>query len=150
MSTASRWGVGVVMLAAALQLTGCAHLASTEADEDGGPAKVEHLDGDEPARVTLTESAMKRLDITTDMVLETQVNGETVRVIPYAAILYDTEGHTWVYVSPSPGVFVRHAVTVDRIVGNQALLSGGLAPGASVVVVGAEELYGSETEFEEE
>ncbi|HLO30163.1 MAG TPA: hypothetical protein VK249_13550 [Anaerolineales bacterium] len=107
-----------------------------------GPAKVEHLKGPEPTRVTLTEDAAKRLDIQT-----APVQGDA---IPYAAVLYDTEGKTWVYTNPKPLVFVRSPITVDRIEGDKAFLSKGPTSGSAVVTIGAEELYGSETEFEEE
>jgi len=149
MMKSSRWGV-LVIVCAALLLTGCAHVVKTDADDEGGPANVEHLSGAEPARVTLTPSAMKRLDIQTDVVREVKVDGQLHVVVPYAAVLYDTEGDTWVYVNPSPGVFLRHPITIDQIAGDEAVLLGGLVAGVAVVSVGAEELYGSETEFEEE
>jgi hypothetical protein len=64
--------------------------------------------------------------------------------------VYDSEGKTWTYINPQPLVFVRHPITVDSIKGDQAILSDGPDSGTAVVTVGAEELFGSETEFAEE
>ena len=138
-----------ILLTACLPLTSCKQ-TSEAAAEEVGPAKVEHLQGDEPTRVTLTEEAAKRLDIQTAAISDMMVNGAQRRVIPYAAILYDTQGDTWTYTSPEPLVFVRHRIVVDFIEGEMAVLSDGPPLGTKVVVVGAEELFGAELEFEEE
>jgi hypothetical protein len=114
------------------------------------PVKVEHLTGKEPTRVTLTEEAAKRLDIQTAKVRDTAVEGASRKTIPYAAILYDTQGNTWTYASSQPLIFVRTPITIVSIAGDQAILSAGPPEGSAVVTVGAAELYGSETEFEEE
>jgi hypothetical protein len=147
MQNGSRW-VAVGLLAACLQLAACKH-AEPDADE-AKSATVEHLTGAEPARVTLTEDAVERLQIQTAAVTTMDLGGTQRTVIPYAAVLYDTEGDTWTYMNPDPLVFVRHAIVVDRIEGDLAYLSEGPAVGGSVVTVGAAELYGSEIEFEEE
>ncbi len=145
-----RW-MGVVPLLVCLSLTGCRPTTETAAaDEETAPAKVEHLQGEEPTRVTLTEEAAKRLDIQTGAVRDMEIKGVLRKVIPYAAILYDTDGGTWTYTSPEPLVFVRHRITVDYIDGELAVLSTGPSAGSAVVIVGAQELYGSELEFEEE
>jgi hypothetical protein len=144
-----RWMLAI-LLTACLPLTSCKQTSEAAADEESGPAKVEHLKGDEPTRVTLTEDAAKRLDIQTATIRDMMVNGAQRRVIPYAAILYDTEGNTWTYTNPEPLVFVRHRIVVDFIEGEMAVLSDGPPLGSAVVVVGAEELFGSELEFEEE
>jgi len=140
----------VMLLIAGLSLTGCKQTSEAVADEESGPAKVEHLDGAEPSRVTLTEEAAKRIDLQTAEVRTIVINGAQRTVIPYAAILYDTEGNTWVYTSAEPLVFMRHRVVVDYIEGEQAVLSDGPVAGTAVVTVGATELNGAELEFEEE
>ena len=66
------------------------------------------------------------------------------RVVPYAAVLYDRAGDTWAYTTVQPLVFVRHAITVDYIDGQQAVLSAGPDIGTPVVIVGATELFGAE------
>jgi hypothetical protein len=143
-----RW-IAVVPLVACLQPLGC-RKAPEDTGEEAKAAEVEHLEGAEPARVKLTEEAVKRLDIQTDTVRETDVKGKQRKVIPYAAILYDTQGDTWTYTNPEPLTYFRHPIAVDHIVGELAFLSDGPASGTAVVTVGAAELYGSELEFEEE
>lgn len=135
----------VILLIMGLLLSACgARSGVIPVTSEGGesPAKVEHLNGAQPTRVTLTEQAAKRLDIQT-----APAQGDT---IPYAAVLYDTAGNTWVYINSNPLTYVRSPVTVDHIENGQAFLSKGLPDGSLVVTTGAEELYGSETEFEEE
>ena len=149
MKRAERWMV-LILAVACLPLAACKQTADEAAAEEGGPAKVEHLKGADPTRVTLTEDAARRLDIQTAEIRDMEIGGAQRKVIPYAAVLYDTEGNTWTYSSPQPLVFVRHKITVDRIEGEMAVLSDGPAEGTSVVTVGAQELYGSELEFEEE
>ncbi len=67
------------------------------------------------------------------------------KIVPYSSVLYDTRGNTWVYINPKPLVFVRHAIKVDFIEGDNAVLTDGPAIGTKVVSVGAPELFGAET-----
>jgi hypothetical protein len=68
-----------------------------------------------------------------------------VKVVPYAAVLYDARGNTWAYTNPKPLTFVRHAIHIDYIEGDLAVLSDGPPSGTEVVIVGAAELFGAET-----
>lgn len=150
MTHRDRWRVGVLVWAC-LQVAACVHPGgAAEEAEEAAPAKVEHLDGPQPTRVTLTEDAARRLDIQTATTREVMVHGRLRKVIPYAAVLYDTEGATWTYTSPESLVFVRNRIEVEYIEGDLAILSEGPPTGSAVVTVGAQELYGSELEFEEE
>jgi len=142
-----RWLV-LVPLAICLQLAGCK--PAPEDTEDPKAAEVEHLDGPEPARVKLTEDARQRLEIETGVVQDSEGGAAQQKTMPYAAILYDTEGKTWTYTNPEPLTYVRHSIVVDHIVGELAFLTDGPPAGTAVVTVGAAELYGSEIEFEEE
>jgi hypothetical protein len=132
-----------------LQLVGCGQPRQATAAE-AKPATVEHLAGAEPSRVTLTDEAAKRIDLQTATVAIETIGGSPREVIPYSAIVYDTGGKTWAYISPSPLTYVRHAIAVDHIEGDKAILSENLPANVSVVTVGTEELFGSESEFEEE
>ena len=146
------WILGALLLAS-VQLTACRHSSNGTAEaaaEEAGPAKVVHGEGEQPTRVTLTQDAAHRLDIKTDVIREADIDGQQQMVIPYDAVLYDPEGDTWTYTNPEPLVFVRYHIRVDRIVGNQAVLAVGPPRGTAVVTVGATELFGSESEFEEE
>jgi hypothetical protein len=145
----ARWRIGV-LLCACLQVAACVRPGSATEEDEAAPAKVEHLDGPQPTRVTLTEDAARRLDIQIADIRDMAVDGRLRTVVPYAAVLYDTEGGTWVYTSPRALVFLRDRIEVDFITGDLAVLSRGPSSGTSVVTVGAQELYGSELEFEEE
>ena len=111
------------------------------------PAHVEHMEGSDIARVTLSGEAAERLDVQT---ARTRVPsgqrsaGALIAIIPYGALLYDADGDTWVYTSPEPLVFERAAVTVDRIRGDRVYLTEGPPIGTKVVSVGAPELFGAE------
>jgi hypothetical protein len=144
-----RW-MGAVLIVGALLLSACGRGPEAATTEEDRPITIEHLEGKDPTRETLSETAAKRLDIQTAGVRDVEVNGAQRKVVPYAALLYDTQGDTWVYTSPAPLTFVRNPVAVDYIDGDQAFLSDGPPSGSAVVTVGAEELYGAEFEFEEE
>ena len=140
----------VVLIFACLLVSACGQGQDAATTEENHSITVEELQGEEPTRETLTEDAAKRLDIQTATASDVEVNGAKRTVIPYAAIIYDTEGATWVYLNPKPLTFVRHPITVDDIKGDQAFLSDALPSGSAVVTVGVAELYGAESEFEEE
>lgn len=106
------------------------------------PAKVEKIEGSDLKRVTLTPKAAERLDIKTGKMA---TNGTGVMTAPYASIVYDGKGKTWVYTNPEPLVYVRAPVVVDSIKGQTAMLKSGPATGTTVVVVGVAELYGAES-----
>ncbi len=136
--------VAAGLLVVGLQLSACTQ-ESAEA-EGGGvePARVEHVEGSDVSRLTLTAKAAERLGIKTKPVIAGAIGGEQRSVIPYSAILYDAKGDTWVYVNPEPQTYMRERVTVEFIEGDQAVLSKGPAEGSAVVTVGAAELYGTE------
>jgi hypothetical protein len=137
------WSILIAMLAA-LSLSACAPAAPVE--DEIKPVTLEPITGTDLNRLTLTADAAKRLDVQTAEVRE--VDGQMV--VPYASVLYEANGNTWVYVNIAPLVFVRQAIVIDSINGDEAILSKGPDSGSAVVTVGAAELYGSESEFEEE
>ena len=106
------------------------------------PATVETISGSDLKRVTLTQKAAERLDIKTGKMA---ADSGGVVTAPYAAIVYDGKGKTWVYTNPEPLVYVRAPVVVDSIKGRTAILKSGPATGTMVVVVGVAELYGAES-----
>jgi hypothetical protein len=73
-------------------------------------------------------------------------NGAMQKAVPYAALIYDVDGETWVYVKePNALAFVRERVIVDYIKGDLAFLTNGPPAGMEVVTVGGAELFGAET-----
>jgi len=138
----------VLLIMTGLQLSACAPEAVVE--EESKPVSLEPIAGTDLNRLTLTEKAAERLGLETAPVLSEPIDGVERLVIPYAALLYDPSGQAWVYVNVEPLVFVRQTITVDSILGDQVILSEGPEAGATVVTLGATELFGSESEFEEE
>lgn len=105
------------------------------------PARVEVIEGSKVKRVIVTEMAAKRLDIQTSEVAK---DGADQLSAPYASILYDIGGGTWVYTMPQALTFVRQSVVVQSIKGEKAFLKSGPAAGTKIVTVGVAELYGAE------
>jgi hypothetical protein len=125
----------VMLIFAVLVLSACG--PTSEAPEKIGPSKLEPIDGSELQRVILTEKAAERIGIET-----VPASGNEV---PYAAVIYDIEGNTWIYTNPESLTFVRALIEIDHIEGDTAILSESLASELTVVTVGVAELYGTET-----
>ncbi len=101
------------------------------------PSKLEPIEGTDLSKVILTEKAAERIGVETISASGTSV--------PYAAVIYDIEGHTWIYTSPEPLTFIREPVVIDHIEGDTAVLKEGLPSNLNVVTVGVAELWGTET-----
>jgi hypothetical protein len=101
------------------------------------PSKLEPIEGTDLSRVILTEKAAERIGIET-------VPASGLEV-PYAAVIYDTQGNTWIYTNPEPLTFLREPIVIDHIEGDQAILAESLPSEFSVVTVGVAELWGTET-----
>jgi hypothetical protein len=126
----------VVLFVASLGLSGCGN------SSEPAPAPADEATGTKPLEVTVSAKAAERLGIQTTEVKGTLAGRTSV---PYAAVLYDAQGDTWVYATSEQDVFVRTQVRVDRIDGDVALLLDGPPSGTSVVTVGLAELFGAET-----
>jgi hypothetical protein len=132
---------------------------------DGRPVTVEPISGSDLHRIVLSARAAERLGIGMVPVGRAEgspaatgtrsaawpagsltVQSASPTVVPYSAVLYDANGHTWVYTSPEPLIFVRSPVSVDYIEGDRAVLAEGPAAGTTVVAVGGAELFGAELE----
>ena len=144
MRQTSWWIVVVVAIAAlgfwALRSGDPAQSATTQ----GGPATVEHIDGSELSKVTLTEHAAQRIGLQVGDVSEQQVDGVMRKVIPFSAIFYDSMGNAWAYTNPEGLSYIRAPLTIERIEGDVAILTEGPEVGTKVVSVGAALLYGAE------
>jgi hypothetical protein len=111
------------------------------------PAKVTPIAGSQVQRLQLTERAIQRLGIATQPVREAPVGTAAKgihEIIPYSAVVYDTDGSTWAYVNTAANTYVRQPVKIAAIEGSAAGLASGPAVGAAVVTVGAAELLGTE------
>jgi len=125
----------IFMMVAALQLAACGSKPATT--EKINPSSLEEIEGSDLQRVILTEKAAERIGVETVPASDS--------VVPYAAVIYDIEGNTWVYTNPAPLTFVRAPIVIDRIEGDQAFLAQGLETQDPIVTVGVMEIYGAET-----
>ena len=142
MRTLNTLNAATVLLMLALGALPVFNARAADAPKNKGASHVETITGSSLKRVVLTQKAAERLDIKTGPVT---VDSAGVLSTPYASVLYDVKGNTWVYTNPEPLVYVRHAITVLSVKGPLALLKTGPAAGTAVVVVGASELYGAES-----
>jgi hypothetical protein len=125
----------VTLIFAGLLLSACG--ANVAAPEKIVPSKLEPIEGTDLSKVILTQKAAERIGVETVSASGTEV--------PYAAVIYDIEGNTWIYTNPEPLTFVREQIIIDRIEGDTAFLSESLSGDLSVVTVGVAEIYGTET-----
>jgi hypothetical protein len=107
----------------------------------GRPARLEAIDGSNIKKITLTPKAAQRLDVQTGKVRQ-DPSGR--KVVPYAAVVYDKDGSTWVYTNPQPLTYIRQAIIVELIKGDDAVLKEGPEIGMQVATTGAPQLYGAE------
>ena len=126
----------IMLLFAAFLLSACGAQVPVTGDKEA-PSKLEPIEGTDLSRVILTEKAAERIGVQTVPASE--------MIIPYSAVIYDTEGNTWIYTNPAPLTFVRAPIVIDRIEGDQAFLSQALESEDPIVTVGVIEIYGAET-----
>lgn len=142
-SARERWLITLLALAA-LAPAGCSEGAGGGASGGDAAATIQEVDGTDLVRVTLAPGAAERLGLEMGVVRQVPDGGTAV---PYAAVVYDPDGDTWVYTSPKDRTFVREPITVTSISGEEAFLSSGPEIGTEVVTVGTAELYGAEQEI---
>ena len=105
------------------------------------PARVEATNDAKIMKVTLTPKAAERLGIVID---EVRADPSGRRIVPYASVLYDLTGKTWVYISADPLTFARGAVVIDTIKGDNVYLSDGPPAGTKVLAAGVPQVFGAE------
>jgi hypothetical protein len=130
----NRWLL-VMLVFVGLLLSACG--AKTAAPEKIVPSKLEPIEGTDLSKVILTEKAAERIGVET-----VSASGTAV---PYAAVIYDIEGNTWIYTSPEPLTFVREPIVIDHIEGDTVFLAESLPGELNVVTIGVAEIYGTET-----
>jgi hypothetical protein len=140
----ARFSIFAVAISAACLTMSCVPAVAGEPGATTGkatPARVEAtLDG-KIKKITLTPKAAERLGILIDEVRE-DPSGR--RIVPYASVLYDLSGKTWVYISAEPLTFVRGPVEIDTIKGDNVYLSEGPPVGTKVLAAGVPQVFGTE------
>ena len=94
------------------------------------------------AKITLNARAVQRLQLKTDTAKPGATGTEVL--LPYASLLYDANGKTWVYTNPEERVYQRQAVTVAKVEAGIVTATAGPPAGTAIVTVGAAELFGAE------
>src|SRR5215510_162594 len=105
------------------------------------PARVEATTDAKIKKITLTSKAAERLGILID---EVRADPSGRLIVPYASVLYDLSGRTWVYISVDPLTFVRGPVEIDTIKGDNVYLSDGPPVGTKVLAAGVPQVFGTE------
>jgi hypothetical protein len=152
----ARWLIAVAVVTAGLVAFGVykgteGGSAAAGSTPDGAqPAAIEPFGRSGVNRVVLTEQAAERLGIQTAPARKALVGRRLRTVIPYSALIYGPNGEAWTYTKLASFTFVRRRIRIGAIDGDNAVTSSGVRPGAQVVTVGGEELFGSEIEFAED
>lgn len=136
---------GLVLIAGVASLSACGEASSGydyETASHHEPAKLEPIKGTDVHRVIVDPEGVERAGIQTAPIRQ---NGQGM-VMPYSAVIFDAEGHTYTYTSPEPRTYVRQKIVIDRVEGDSVMLFDGPPAGTEVVTVGAAFVYG--TEFE--
>jgi hypothetical protein len=146
--------LALALVAAAFGAAACGEVEESSSSSSDDPAHLEPIEGSSFKRVVLVPRAVERLGIKTAEVRPASpqekeglgaVNLPGRNAIPFEAVLYDKTGAPFTYTNPKEREYVRHAITLDGIKNNVAVMSAGPPPGAWVVTVGGIELYGAET-----
>jgi hypothetical protein len=136
---------GLVLIAGVVSLSACGEASSGydyETASHHDPAELEPIKGTDVQRVIVDPEGVERAGIQTSPIRQ---NGQGM-VMPYSAVIFDAEGHTYTYTSPEPRTYVRQKIVIDRVEGDSVMLFDGPPAGTEVVTVGAAFVYG--TEFE--
>jgi len=134
--------VGAALACAGLSVTACTEVESA-AVEGYEPAHLREVKGADVPLVEFTKEGARRTDLQTAPIERRGAH----KVMPYRALIYDADGHTWVYTVTGPLSFQRSEVVVDRIANGRVILDDGPPAGTDVVTVGAMEVYGTELEI---
>ncbi len=146
--TRARAALVVLAVLAAAVLSGCR--SSNEATgDDAAPVTLKAVEGTNRYQVTLSQDAVDRLGLRTDTVHAVTAGSAGVPAdvrasVPYAAVVYDSDGSTWAYTVVETDSYVRAAIGIASIQGDTAYLTSGPPAGTPVVVLGAPELLGAE------
>src|SRR5436305_14938825 len=106
---AGRWLAAGCLAASALALVAC---GTAPAPELTSQAQVVPVAGSSVPRLVLTAGAVQRLGIQTQPVAAAAPGtAGAAEVIPYAAVVYDTDGSSWTYVQTVADTSVRHRST---------------------------------------
>jgi hypothetical protein len=125
---------------AALGVSACGSAASPSIPPS---AVLKRVSGSRAGRIVLSSVGEQRIGVETAVVRRGR--GRRTLIIPYSSVIYAPDGNTYAFINQSPLTFTEVPIAVARIDGASAYLNRGPRPGARVVTVGAEELFGVQT-----
>ena len=132
--------IGLAGVALGFALSGCNEIEPAPASSYH-PAELSSPDPRGVREVSFTEDAARRVGLQTSRVT---ASGPDL-VVPYAALIYDKQGKSWVYSVTRPLTYLRVSVVVKEEVDEDSMaLSAGPPAGTEVVTRGATEVYGAE------
>jgi predicted small lipoprotein YifL len=108
-------------------------------------SKVVPVHGSPAGKIVLTAAGAQHLGLETATVRGVASPAAAKTSIPVSSVVYAPSGQTYAFVSEGPLTFTEVPITIDRISGDSVLLLKGPRAGATVVTVGAEELFGVQT-----
>jgi predicted small lipoprotein YifL len=108
-------------------------------------SKLVPIRGNPAGKIVLTAQGAQHLGLETAAVRGVPAPGAATAIIPFASVVYAPSGKTYAFISEGPLTFTEVPITIDRISGDAVYLLKGPRAGATVVTVGAEELFGVQT-----
>jgi hypothetical protein len=142
----TRVGLSLVAVAAALLPAACAGAgAGEEEDVVLVQTKLKDLKA-YPGHhiVTFTKLGAERADVATTPV----TRGDSQSELPYAALLYNADGSTFVYTATGPLTYRYAPIHLQKVVGDRIYFTGGPKPGTPVVTSGVPQVHGADIRLE--
>jgi len=134
-------GTWLAVVVASMVLAACGTPAESAPES---PSRVVPIAGTNLSKIELTPKAIERISLQTAPVQGPAAGAGGTGSVPLAAVLYLSDGSTWVYTVVGTRTYERQRVTIARASGDTAILQAGPAPGTLVVTTGVAELLGSE------
>jgi hypothetical protein len=134
----SRSAAPLLIIIAIAAVAGCHSTSAAGGQPQPPPARTEPAGPHGALSVVLTPRGAQQVGIQT---AAARPAGHGRNVVPYSALLYQSDGSSVIYTVTGPLTYTLVTVSVTGIQGNQVYLTG-LAPGTDVVTVGGEELLG--------
>ena len=85
-----------------LGASGCSEAGASNESTPETAVTVESAGEDQPARLTVSERGEERLGLRTEPVRAVSGQPGVTEVISYSAVVYDADGKSWAFSSPSP------------------------------------------------
>lgn len=94
--------------------------------------------------VTFSKIGVERAGVRTTRVTA----GDGYRELPYAALLYNADGSTFVYTATGPRTYTYTPIKVLEVVDDTIRFTGGPGPGDPVVTSGVPQVHGADVQLE--